>query len=244
MLIDERNRHNRNCLINIISDILNANSKNCELYIFGSSSNGIGFLDSDIDVYAHVPIQNENSDKAKSNPLENIQKQLKRAFRQYYFVKFIHSKKCPIVKLIPLQPGINSRSKRVNYPNPRELYTVDINLTHKMGVFNTCVLKHLICENSVIHQLTVILKLWAKKNSLISTVCFTSYSIVIMIIFFLQNCDTPLVCKSFQELIDFSAKFMSSFPSIEYEEEIQAKCRKMISSRFCSLSFLLTCFFK
>lgn len=182
----------------------------CELRHFGSTINGLGFYDSDIDLYLEV----SKSEKVKLNGLlYKIRGILHSSpISKLYNLNVIRAK-CPIVKLT------SYKEKIVEF---------DINVTHSTGVFNSMVLNYLVNSDNRFKELFAIVKFWAKLNDLINIGVFRSYTFALLTVFFLQNCEISFI-KSLDSLYKYSQKFQDGVVP-NFENELKTKCLDLLQN--------------
>ncbi|XP_029634137.1 speckle targeted PIP5K1A-regulated poly(A) polymerase isoform X2 [Octopus sinensis] len=198
----------------LFRNILNPYFPGCSVSLFGSSVNGFGVRGCDIDVFLdlHRPMPKdlkEQSDDASAS-LKFIKNQAVpmdeflqlTAYKQVRFLQKILSKhlrdtfgnffpipsvQCPIVRFIHKKSNI----------------TFDLSLQNKNGLHNTVLLKYFSSYDWRVAPLVCIIRLWAKYQKLASIggTSFSSYSITLLILFFLQNTQ-PAVLPSVKELIE------------------------------------------
>ncbi|GAB1606566.1 speckle targeted PIP5K1A-regulated poly(A) polymerase-like isoform X2 [Argonauta hians] len=184
----------------------------CSVSLFGSSVNGFGIRGCDIDVFLDlhqtlpkdVPAVDEEPNlkfmKNTAVPMDNflhltaykqvrfLQKILSKHLRDSFGNFFpIPSVQCPIVRFIHRKSNI----------------TFDLSLQNKNGLHNTSLLKYYKTYDSRVAPMVCVIRLWAKLQKLASIggTSFSSYSITLLVIFFLQNTQ-PAVLPSVKHIID------------------------------------------
>lgn len=201
LLLKKADYFNRLYIVNLIVDQINLESKDethCRAHLFGSSVNNIGFNDADVDVY----VECNKASGTEEQVLKKIRKILQKSkLRQFYFSKFINSKRCPILKIIPLD---NERLRK---------FTIDLNVSHPVAVFNSQFLRHLFARHPLIQQLLVVLKYFGKHSEIISSSGFTSFAFTILVLFFLQHHPSetgPVLSPNFGDVLCRARQFEKS----------------------------------
>lgn len=155
----------------ICNDLFHALSHkfpNCKVYPFGSTTTGLCFKNSDLDVYiSGIRHQYFNETKCLY-----ILKDLLGRYNSFTNLFVISHAKIPILKCVHIGTGINC----------------DINLRNMLGVCNSNLIKYYIDKSSKIKMLLIILKCWARKHNMTGqSHLFTNYSICLLVIFLLQQ---------------------------------------------------------
>ncbi|VDN03910.1 unnamed protein product [Thelazia callipaeda] len=152
----------------------------CHITLFGSANNGFGLLSSDVDMCVRFEscIEPENTDKARE--LKAIAKAI-RTMRNVKSVREILHAKVPIVKFN-------------YYDDGHEHLEADLSLYNVLALENTRLLKAYSDMDERIHQLGIMAKMWAKKCRIsdASKGNLSSYSLIIMLIHYLQRTDPPV----------------------------------------------------
>lgn len=223
ILLNSDDQTKRRSLLNFLEKEFCSGGIQCKMYYFGSTINGIGFYNSDMDIYVELLSKVDSTDIKIIE--QNNQTALKRSRKiifqsplsRLYTPQLIWAK-CPIIKL-EVPKNFTQKSKT-------NLTDLDINLSHPLGVFNSWVINVLVSFEPRILRLCAILKHWAKLNDLINLQALKSYTLVFMIIFFLQNCDPPFIL-SLDHIFEYSRQFRHKVMS-NYEDELSEKCRSLI----------------
>lgn len=107
----------------------------------------------------------------------------------------VPSKRCPIIKLNfnACFPQLVQQIRAEQKSSELEFSKCDISLLTSYGVYNSKLLHFLTQYDYRFRELTLILKYWAKRNELIDTTTFSSYGFTMLIIFFLQNTNPPVL---------------------------------------------------
>ncbi|XP_055954187.1 poly(A) RNA polymerase GLD2-like isoform X3 [Argiope bruennichi] len=167
-----------------LHQILRQQFPNCGLYVVGSSMTGLGVSSSDIDMCLMLTDEEVDQQKEAIGILHTI----KRLFHKYKFlydIQIIYAK-VPILRFVDGESGIE----------------VDLNINNAIGIRNTQLLTSYARIDGRLPPLVVLVKLWArchdindaKNNSL------SSYSIVLMVIHYLQYRCRPPVLPCLQQI--------------------------------------------
>lgn len=141
-------------------------SKYC-IFGFGSSTTCLQFNSSDLDIYIDIIDKPENEKKC----LKMIKTALLRS-KLFHGVIDIPSAKIPIVKGIHNKTGIKC----------------DINFKNMVGVENSKLIRYYLSLDHKLRPIMLIVKYWAKIQEISGrNHLFTSYSMVMMFIFYLQE---------------------------------------------------------
>ncbi|XP_044749036.1 speckle targeted PIP5K1A-regulated poly(A) polymerase-like [Coccinella septempunctata] len=138
------------------------------IFNFGSSTTFLQFNSSDLDVYVDIIDRPENDKKC----LKMIRSALARS-KVFYNVIDIPSAKIPIVKCTHNQTGMKC----------------DINFKNMLGVENSKLIRYYLSLDHRLRNILLVIKYWAKIQEISGrNHLFTSYSMVMMFIFYLQEC--------------------------------------------------------
>jgi poly(A) RNA polymerase GLD2 len=163
----------------------------CGLYIVGSSLNGFGNSKSDMDLCLMIT----HLDLDQKTDAVIVLTTLMRALKGVDFI----SKLQMILAKVPIL--------RMEFHQPYEDIVVDLNANNTVAIKNT----HLLCYYSSfdwrVRPLVSVVKEWAKRRGIndANRSSFTSYSLVLMVIHFLQCGPHPPVLPSLQQL--YKARF-------------------------------------
>lgn len=147
---------------------------------FGSKLTGLEFLQSDIDY--HVELEQPPKSNEEAKPIIDMVGSLTRASksgqRPPFFVKCsILGARVPLIRLV----------------HRRHMITCDVNFTSKNGYYNSQYIKQVLSFDTRIKDVAIILKLWSKINHLNEKMVMSSYCLVNLLFFFLQNLITPML---------------------------------------------------
>ncbi|XP_050300385.1 uncharacterized protein LOC126738936 isoform X2 [Anthonomus grandis grandis] len=143
---------------------------NIRIHPFGSTLTGLGFKNSDVDVYLSN-VTDDDKDGVEVNHLNVIKRLL---VKSYKFINcfVIATAKIPIIKCVHKATGIKC----------------DININNILGVCNTKLIHYYLSLNNKLRQAMIILKYWGKHHKITGqNHLFTNYSLALMFIFFLQQ---------------------------------------------------------
>ncbi|KAI1290858.1 UTP:RNA uridylyltransferase 1 [Halotydeus destructor] len=148
-----------------------------KLYFLGSTANGIGFKDADLDLFLHM-LNFLDSDIVMDwdlavDHLENVHPCLKKICRMHIIRPI--AARAPILKL--------------NFSHKHGVavgLNVDICVRSFLGVHNSKLIRFFCDKQPVFRDLAMIIKFWAKKFMIIGPTLMTSYSLVVLVMFYLQ----------------------------------------------------------
>ncbi|CAB3407068.1 unnamed protein product [Caenorhabditis bovis] len=158
----------------------------CGLYVVGSSLNGFGNNSSDMDLC--LMITNRELDQRTDAVVV-----LNLILTTLQYEKFVRTQKLILAK-VPIL--------RIQFAEPFSDITVDLNANNSVAIKNT----HLLCYYSSydwrVRPLVSVVKEWAKRKGIndANKSSFTSYSLVLMVIHYLQCGTTPAVLPNLQKL--------------------------------------------
>ncbi|XP_017476841.1 PREDICTED: terminal uridylyltransferase Tailor [Rhagoletis zephyria] len=159
------------------------------IYPFGSFASALALRDSDIDLYIeHADgIQTEHSTNwsHKSPSQRSIFNRINNILHRsncFSDVFAIRQARVPIIKCKHTPTG----------------FSLDINLSCPSSVHNTNFLRDLLQFDTRFHELMIFLKVWAKQLQLIGRGNMTSYCLITLVIFYLQQ--APALLPSIKKL--------------------------------------------
>ncbi|XP_073842336.1 monkey king protein isoform X2 [Musca autumnalis] len=160
-----------------------------KIFPFGSIASRLALRDADIDIFldaSEIPVRDfsqspkhrrllNNMDGGKQNPQQRgafnrISAALHRS-PLFVDVFAIRNARVPIIKCKHRDTG----------------FSIDINISCPSSMENTQFISELVQSDRRIHELLVFLKLWAKNMHIIGRANMTSYCLITMIIFYLQQ---------------------------------------------------------
>jgi len=158
----------------------------CGVYIVGSSLNGFGSKDSDMDICLMLTCKeiDQRTDGVQILTL------VEESFRKLPLVKS--------QKLIEAKVPI----LRVTFNPPYDDITVDLNANNPVGIKNTHMLYYYAHWDWRVRPLVLVVKEWARKQSINDAMRSTlsSYSLVLMVIHYLQYGANQALLPSLQKL--------------------------------------------
>ncbi|KAF5277912.1 hypothetical protein FQA39_LY06064 [Lamprigera yunnana] len=162
---------NYNRLCNDLHSALSEQFPNCIVHPFGSTVTRLSFNTSDVDVYVQVFSSSRTSlnDNTALNYI-NISQKLLRKHQKFSQVRAIPKAKTPIVKCVHIPTRISC----------------DFNFKNMLGVCNTNLIEYYLSLDNRLPLIMIIIKYWAKVHEILGTGKFSSYSLIIMFIFYLQ----------------------------------------------------------
>lgn len=170
-------------------------------FLFGSSVNGLGFRDSDVDLrlrplmhvgagmFEPVPIDDDTVDRV----LRNIACQTTKCSPA--IGEFVPSSRCPLAKLLFFSNKYPSRERVMDPKKLHEGLKFDVTLSTSshLGIFNSMFLRFLCNLEPKFHLLATVIRYWSTANNLILPGGLSSYALVNMVIYFCQVVQPPLL---------------------------------------------------
>lgn len=164
--------------------------------LFGSTVNGLGFADSDVDL--RLRPMAEIDDQGTYEPIVLDDDMIERILRDiaYQTTKcspclgvYVPSRRCPIAKLIFVRP----ESLKTGQPQDSLKYDISLSTSNPLSSFNSLVLRFLCNLEPRFHLLATAIRYWSTSHKLIVPGHLSSYALVNMLIFFCQSIDPPLL---------------------------------------------------
>lgn len=157
------------------------------LHPFGSIASGLALRDSDIDLYIEHVDTNLSTGNYTHRTFNRINNILQRS-NCFSEVIPIRQARVPIIKCKHNPTG----------------FSLDINLSCPSSVNNTKFVRDLLQFDNRIRELITFLKIWAKQLQLIGRGNMTSYCLITLVLFYLQQpqSNQPAVLPSIKELQD------------------------------------------
>ncbi|KAJ9575960.1 hypothetical protein L9F63_007187 [Diploptera punctata] len=175
------------------------------LYLVGSTMNGFGSENSDVDMCLLVRHAEMDQRNEAVGHLEQIQKYLRRC--EFIEDPELIQAKVPILK----------------FRDTRYCMEVDLNCNNAVGIRNTHLLYCYSRMDWRVRPLVLIVKLWAHKHNIndAKNMTISSYSLVLMVIHFLQCGVSPPVLPCLHEM--YQGKFTphSDIQSIDIHEDLK-----------------------
>jgi len=179
--------HMRNKILMVIREIYH----DAELFVVGSTINGCGSFNADMDLccaieHTDYPI---NERKFAMKALTKIRGQLFRNKTQQLGMNscIVIPAKVPIL--------------RATFSHPNGDLEVDLNVNNLAGVYNSYLLHYYSRIDDRFPALCLLVKHWAKKNSIGDAMngMLNSYSIILLVIHFLQSAVSPPILPNLQK---------------------------------------------
>ena len=177
--LKESDREKRFRLKNIIEEILNSNGFQCKLHFIGSTINGLGFRDSDIDLFIEMTDKSQQTFEESLCLLKKVQNILRRCLRMY-LPNPIPSLRCPLVKLDFKEMQAIKYSKC-------DALVCDISLSNALAKRNSQLIRLYTQLNPDFHKMCLLLRFWAKTNGFVGSSYMSSYALTHLVLFFFQK---------------------------------------------------------
>ncbi|XP_046805964.1 terminal uridylyltransferase Tailor [Lucilia cuprina] len=146
---------------------------NVKIYKFGSRLAGIGTRESDLDLFIDIGdtfnIFQNRADKETLAKLQKVGISLMNHSKSWKGIIQIDKARVPIIKIIHAHTGIEC----------------DINFSNSLGTINTKFLEFIFNLQPIARLLCIFLKKWLNRTSLNKEI--STYSIILMVIFYLQT---------------------------------------------------------
>ncbi|TKR61248.1 hypothetical protein L596_028382 [Steinernema carpocapsae] len=217
----------------MIHEIIQQSYPSSQLVVVGSTLNGCGSFNSDLDMCLCVQDVQGRYDGGRSAGIK-VLSQVVRTFARARppFMKDIEliRAKVPILKF---------------YMNgPYEELEIDLNCNNIAGIYNTHLMHHYSRIDDRFGALCLLIKHWAINNDIqdAMTGTFNSYSLILMVLHFLQSACSPPVLPNLQDL--FPEKFNGGSPLEELQlfEDLPSWPRNQVNEQ--SIGELLIGFFE
>ncbi|XP_077417749.1 terminal uridylyltransferase 7 [Vanacampus margaritifer] len=180
----------RECILQDLEAFVRRQFPGARLQLFGSSKNGFGFRQSDLDICMVREGQDSMDDADCINIIERLAKLL-RKHPDLRNILPITTAKVPIVKFYHIRTGLEG----------------DISLYNRLALHNTRLLALYAAIDRRVKILCYVMKVFAKMCDIgdASRGSLSSYAYTLMVLFFLQQRDPPLI-PVLQELYDGDKK--------------------------------------
>ncbi|KAL4705796.1 hypothetical protein ACJJTC_016390 [Scirpophaga incertulas] len=161
--------NNLQLLHNDLSAALEAKWPGCKIFLFGSIATGLGMVTSDVDCFINVHPYILSAGGARLVMLaRNILRLQPHIFKEPFAIP---KARVPIVKFNHLPTGRNC----------------DINFTSPSGVSNSELIAFFLNCDYLYLTLAVLIKYWSKVHGLTGTNLISSYSLTLLVIYYLQH---------------------------------------------------------
>jgi len=148
--------------------------QNPQLFLYGSSSNGLTIKKADIDLCFKIELKKEEEVPLIIDKLANILEN-----ENFIILLTLPWARCPIIK----------------FKDPETNIKIDVCLNNELALRNTKLIADYINLDIRAKQLGYIIKYWAKRRKINDpyTGTLSSYAFIILLINFLQRCDPPIL---------------------------------------------------
>eukprot|EP00092_Neocalanus_flemingeri_P000999 GFUD01001066.1.p1 GENE.GFUD01001066.1~~GFUD01001066.1.p1 ORF type:complete len:409 (+),score=64.65 GFUD01001066.1:100-1326(+) len=156
---------------------IEAGYTNCLVYPYGSTLNGVGFSDSDLDLYV---------DLGFSGDTVKISKILAKG-TEFVNIEAIPNARVPIVKAVHFSSGINC----------------DLSFGNKASLWNTEFIRFCCLSDPRVRPLIMVVRYWGRMHGLVGregNVRLCNYALTMMVIAYLQQIPCPIL-HSVQQLL-------------------------------------------
>lgn len=184
--------------------VLNGKYSNFKIHVFGSAVSGLALIGSDFDFYIEI---NDNIHSEVKRVIKEISSEMSRS-RLFHQIVPITQAKIPLIKCTHISTEI----------------PCDLNFSNCMGVYNSQFLKFIIGLDFRFHSVMIVIKYWAKCFDLSGTGKITNYCLMLMIIFYLQATDEPVLpgVVKFQEKVP---PFLIGHWNLAFNKELSNKTK-------------------
>ncbi|XP_041981374.1 UTP:RNA uridylyltransferase 1-like [Aricia agestis] len=155
-------------LLDDLEHTLHSEWPDCKIYAFGSIITGLGIKTSDVDCYVDLPAWQGPPDEVCVRRARKILGWRRNIFQNVFAIT--HAK-VPIVKFYHMPTGRNC----------------DVSFKSPAGVENSKLLAYWLQSDSRILPLTITIKYWSKVHNLTGTNLMTNYSLILLVVFYLQQ---------------------------------------------------------
>uniref|UniRef100_A0A1A9ZNU8 Poly(A) RNA polymerase mitochondrial-like central palm domain-containing protein n=1 Tax=Glossina pallidipes TaxID=7398 RepID=A0A1A9ZNU8_GLOPL len=160
------------------------------VYRFGSRLTGIGERDSDVDIFLDIgdtfKIFENRASHGTIEKLNKVFKAMKNLPKIWKIVVKVDKARVPIIKVYNDSTGIEC----------------DIGFSNSLGVINTKLVEHIFEIQPIARYMCLFLKKWLHRTGLNED--YSTYSIVLMVIYFLQIREVVPSVEFLQKRIDFN----------------------------------------
>lgn len=163
---------------------------NCMVYSFGSSVNGLGFRGCDLDVYVDIG-GSDYTGCDQDNPLLDIPAMLEKQ-KVYEATRLLRS----IPQCSQIQPIPSARVPIVKFVHRSTGIHCDMSFKNRASSCNTKFIRMCVGSDKRIRPVMVTIRYFAKKYDLAGgggKMRMSNYALTMMIIFYLQQIDNPLL---------------------------------------------------
>eukprot|EP00842_Homolaphlyctis_polyrhiza_P003013 jgi/Hompol1/3712/HPOL_003327-RA len=203
---------NRAPFLKKVQSLIDRDYRNCNVYMFGSSTNNLGTNSADVDMCIEV------TDGSLSTHRVRKVHNLARTFQS--------------AGMKDIQPIAHARVPICKFYDPEFKLHADINVGHFLGVFNSGLLKTYTLIDPRVKPMIMIVKMWAKARDINNPATggtVSSYAYSLMVIAYLQRAG---VIPSLQAIADPINRVV-----VEVPEPLQRSNRKGIQMRQVDVSY-------
>lgn len=175
--------------------------------LFGSTTNGLGFRDSDVDLRLRpLRLVGTNRDGLKIwepyfKNIDDVERVLSNIAFQTTLCNpaegaYVPSNRCPVAKLTFVDGNFtDTKNFQLALKEAEEGLKYDISLSSEasLGTFNSYVLRFLCYLEPKFHLMATVLRHWSNVHKLILPGYLSSYALINMLIYFCQSLDEPLL---------------------------------------------------
>uniref|UniRef100_A0A1I8B2U0 PAP-associated domain-containing protein n=1 Tax=Meloidogyne hapla TaxID=6305 RepID=A0A1I8B2U0_MELHA len=159
-------------------------NENITLVAVGSTVNGCGAFNSDMDLCLCMPCIMDGYETPRSYAINRLKKVLRKLINRKSLIQDIQfiPAKVPILK--------------IKFKYPYQKLEVDINVNNVPGIYNSYLIHYYSRIDDRFPALCLIVKHWAKKKGILDACSgyFNSYSLILMVLHFLQcGIDVPIL---------------------------------------------------
>ncbi|KAI6182334.1 hypothetical protein M3Y97_00369000 [Aphelenchoides bicaudatus] len=173
-----------------ILEVIREIYREADLFVVGSTINGCGSFNADMDLCCSIT-RNEHGGNERSFALKTLRKLRNLFFKKKYFLDM---ENCILINAkVPIL--------RVNFGGNYSGLEVDLNVNNLAGVYNSYLLHYYSRIDDRFPSLCLLIKHWAKRNEIGEAMNGTlnSYSIILLVIHFLQVAVSPSILPNLQE---------------------------------------------
>ncbi|XP_015127455.1 speckle targeted PIP5K1A-regulated poly(A) polymerase-like [Diachasma alloeum] len=152
----------------------------CRAIPFGSSVTGLSLVGSDLDVF--LDIGEQIVEDEESPPVQRLGWTPKTIFKEVKTLLFRNAG--TFTKIVPIPMA---KIPVIKFHHTLSKMDCDISFKHGLGVHNSQLIKYLLTLDSRIKPLVLVLKYWAKKLDISGSGKINNYSLVMLIVFYLQQ---------------------------------------------------------
>ena len=169
------------CIITQLDEIFKPLFPKCKSYKFGSTQTGLGFKECDLDIYMDIgePIVETRSPSAWTmfQIFKKVNSLMHRMHHVFSHIILIPKAKMPIIKFCYIQTNV----------------FCDISFKNSLGIHKSYLLKYYISLDDRVRSLMMLIKYWARHFKVSGTGKMSSFALMLLIIFYLQQPSVNIV---------------------------------------------------